>query len=84
MRLIDGDELIKNTILNPCHAPYITKQDVDNAPIVCVPQNIPLRCRTCSFFVSKDCVTYECSMFGGKRTADDYCSKGAWTSNAAD
>jgi len=34
MRLIDADALIKNTILNPCHAPYIVKQDVDNAPTV--------------------------------------------------
>lgn len=34
MRLIDADALIKNTILNPCHAPYIVKQDVDNATTV--------------------------------------------------
>lgn len=30
MRLIDADALIKNTILNPRHVPYITQSDVDN------------------------------------------------------
>lgn len=45
-------------------------------------QDAPLRCKMCSFFVSKDLVTGECSTHGGVWTADDYCSKGAWTSNA--
>lgn len=48
------------------------------------PQKTPLRCKTCSFFVSKDLMTGECSIYGDARTADDYCSKGAWTSNATD
>ena len=34
MRLIDADELLNNTIYNPFHAPYITKQDVINAPTI--------------------------------------------------
>ena len=33
-RYIDADALIKNTIFNPCHVPYITKSDVENAPTV--------------------------------------------------
>lgn len=46
------------------------------------PQDIPLRCKMCSFFVAKDLAIGECSMHGGVWAADDYCSKGAWTSNA--
>lgn len=34
MRLIDADVLIKNTILNPTHAPYIIRHDVDDEPTV--------------------------------------------------
>lgn len=34
MRLIDADALIKNTILNPTHAPYIIRHDVDDEPTV--------------------------------------------------
>jgi len=47
-----------------------------------VSQKTPLRCKMCSFFVSKDLMTGECSTHGGVWTVDDYCSKGAWTSNA--
>lgn len=47
-----------------------------------VPQDVPLRCRMCSFFVRKDLMTGECSAHGGVWAADDYCSKGAWMSNA--
>ena len=34
MRLIDADELLRRTILNPLHAPYITKNDIKAAPTV--------------------------------------------------
>lgn len=34
MRLIDADELLRRTILNPLHAPYITKNDIEAAPTV--------------------------------------------------
>lgn len=34
MRLIDADALIKATIKNPLHAPYITVLDVERAPTV--------------------------------------------------
>lgn len=91
MRLIDADAL-KITldtfaVLVGFRGMYDrgqTMECIDAAPTVCVPQDAPLRCRTCSFFVTTDCVTGGCSMFGGARTADDYCSKGAWISNAAD
>lgn len=33
-RLIDADALLRNTILNPCHAPYIVKLDVDGAETI--------------------------------------------------
>lgn len=32
--LIDKDELLRKSILNPCHAPYITMHDIENVPIV--------------------------------------------------
>ena len=31
-RYIDTDELIRSTINNPLHVPYITKKDIDAAP----------------------------------------------------
>ncbi len=34
-RLIDIDKLMKETLLNPCHAPYITQQDIDATKIIC-------------------------------------------------
>ena len=34
VRLIDADALIKATVLNPRHSPYITIIDVDDAPTV--------------------------------------------------
>jgi len=34
MRLIDADKLIRETISDPLHVPYITKRDVENAPTV--------------------------------------------------
>ena len=34
MRLIDADVLLRNTVYNPLHAPYITKRDVEEAPTV--------------------------------------------------
>ena len=34
MRLIDADALIKATIKNPLHVPYITVLDVERAPTV--------------------------------------------------
>ena len=34
MRLIDADALLINTIFNPNHVPYISKQDVISAPTV--------------------------------------------------
>lgn len=33
-RLIDADTLIRNTIYNPLHVPYITKSDIEAAPTV--------------------------------------------------
>jgi len=32
MRLIDAEELIRSTILNPNHTPYITRKDIDAQP----------------------------------------------------
>ena len=52
-----------------------------SAPTVCVQHDTLLRCRTCSFFVTKDWATGGCSMLGGACTADDYCSWGKWISN---
>lgn len=34
MRLIDADALIRSTIYNPLHVPYITKSDIEAAPTV--------------------------------------------------
>lgn len=34
MRLIDADALIKMTILNPDHVPYITRTDVEDTPTI--------------------------------------------------
>lgn len=34
MRLIDADALLNNTIFNPMHVPYISKQDVLSAPTI--------------------------------------------------
>ena len=34
MRLIDAHELIRQTIMNPVHPPYITTNDIDSAPTV--------------------------------------------------
>lgn len=102
MRLVDADalkdrleDLRSYTALNKEQAYYkgetnalkIAIRNIENAPTVCVPQDTPLKCRTCSFFVNADglCMINglgRCSMFGGERSADDYCSKGAWLSNA--
>ena len=52
MRLIDADALIKNTILNPSHVPYITKSDVDNEPTIEQDWNeIMIICDNCGHFV---------------------------------
>ena len=102
MRMIDGDALLRKICGECCgcepeQCGYLDEyrkerckagQYVVDAPTVCVPQDTPLRCRTCSFFVDTDgglCTINglgRCSMFGGERSADDYCSKGAWLSNA--
>lgn len=34
MRTIDADALVRNTILNPSHVPYITRTDVEDAPTI--------------------------------------------------
>lgn len=34
MRLIDAEILMKKTILNPSHSPYITKRDVESMPTI--------------------------------------------------
>ncbi len=31
-RYIDADALLRNTIYNPCHVPYITESDIISAP----------------------------------------------------
>lgn len=42
MRPIDAEELIRSTINNPLHVPYITKTDVEAAPTLEIePQWIP-------------------------------------------
>ena len=96
MRLIDADAL--KEVFGECPEDWglvpeelqavkdwrFAMQTIDAAPTMCVPQDTLLRCRTCSFFVTKDCMTGGCSMFGGACTADDYCSWGKGISNAAD
>lgn len=96
MRLIDADALKES--IGECPEDWglvpeelqavkdwrFAMQMIDAAPTICVPQDTLLRCRTCSFFVSIDCVTGGCSMFGVACTADDYCSKGEWMRNAVD
>jgi hypothetical protein len=92
MRMIDADALKDNMF---GYAPPEMTWDrgdiehkIDEMPTVCVPQDIPLRCRTCSFFadagggLTSMTGVGVCEMFGGTRTKDDYCSKGAWISNA--
>lgn len=93
MRLIDADALkesIGECPENWTDTPeevqrqndwFRVMDEIDSAPTVCVPQDTLLRCRTCSFFVTKDWATGGCSMLGGARTADDYCSWGKWISN---
>ena len=88
-RLIDADvlvheltEMVRHNTGEYKYGIQAARLVVMDAPNVCVPNDTPLRCRTCSFFVSEDLVTGGCSMFGGECTADDYCSRGAWTSNA--
>ena len=92
MRLIDADALLEKM---KHRKEYVGRPSdpvclVEDAPTVYVPQDTPLRCKTCSFFVNTDsglCMINglgRCSMFGGERSADDYCSKGAWLSNAVD
>ena len=34
MRLIDAEKLIRYTILNPNHTPYITRKDIDAQPTI--------------------------------------------------
>ena len=41
-----------------------------------VDDQIPLRCRGCSFYVEH---SNFCSMHNEEVTGDDYCSHGAWT-----
>ena len=37
MRPIDAETLLKETILNPLHPPYITKHDVESMPTIDLP-----------------------------------------------
>lgn len=92
-RLIDADVLMESlNDMKVSGETFVTavefaKKIIKDAPTVCVPQDTPLRCRTCSFFVSTgefdamSCLG-GCLMFGGARKSDDYCSQGAWISNA--
>ncbi len=61
-----------------------TIDETNSTPTIYVPLYTLPRCRTCSFFISEDWVNGMCFKFGGERSADDYCSNGAWLSNATD
>lgn len=56
MRPIDADELLNSTIYNPLHAPYITKQDVINAPTIngAVDAVQDVRCSECMYCFNED------------------------------
>ena len=82
MRLIDADELLNSTIYNPLHAPYITKQDVINAPTIkATVDAVPVvRCKECVFWLrdeghgsNGEC---ECGCNDGWWLPEDYCSCG--------
>lgn len=85
-RPIDADALIRNTILNPLHVPYITKSDVEDAPTIQperkrgkmdaqAEQPEVIRCRECRWF---NYYFVECLNENGLKriTVDDnYCSR---------
>lgn len=53
MRIIDADKLLKDTIYNPLHAPYITKKDVEEASTI---DAVPVvRCRSCRYYNTACC-----------------------------
>ena len=52
MRLIDADALIRSTIYNPLHVPYITKSDIEAAPTI---DAVPvIRCKDCKHWNRND------------------------------
>ena len=51
-RLIDADALIRSTIYNPLHVPYITKSDIEAAPTI---DAVPvIRCKDCKHWNRND------------------------------
>lgn len=79
MRLIDADALLRNTIYNPSHVPYIAESDIIFAPTADVVEVV--RCKDCEWFKTehgwngeemKVCGLY---LFSVLRDGDDYCSK---------
>jgi hypothetical protein len=73
MRPIDAEELIRSTINNPLHVPYITKTDIEAAPTLEIePQWIP-----CSEKLPDDDRTKVVTLANGNAEAG-YYSNGDW------
>ena len=73
MRPIDAEELIRSTINNPLHVPYITKTDIEAAPTLEIePQWIP-----CSERLPDDDRTKVVTLANGSAEAG-YYSNGDW------
>ena len=73
MRPIDAEELIRSTINNPLHVPYITKTDIEAAPTLEIePQWIP-----CSERLPDDDSTKVVTLANGSAEAG-YYSNGDW------
>lgn len=83
MRLIDADKLLRNTIYNPRHVPYIAESDVIFAPTVDVPdrkvgewiQEYPeattRHCSKCDFIVLEEDANNYCPNCGARMKGED-------------
>ena len=72
MRLIDADALIKNTILNPCHVPYITKSDIEDASTVDVPDTDIGKWNTRIYMINGHKISVSLCSKCGKGSYDEY------------
>ena len=84
-RYIDADKLLRDTIYNPNHVPYIAESDIIFAPKADAVEVV--RCKKCKFWGEsltkeerKECDVYAdlvCTYWmSDGLTRDDFCSKG--------
>ena len=84
MRTIDADKLLRDTVYNPLHVPYITKRDVEEAPTIDAVSVV--RCKNCRHYNTTCCSEglgwCECRNFGIRD--EWFCADGEAKTNVDD